>query len=100
MTSRRIATSILTILLLGALFYVGDSRTMPQSHTTKPTNVSAAAARGAAGPSLAGGYFKNFAMAGVSGIGGVYTFQKEIILLDRTDGDNTHIKLPNGRVRD
>ena len=60
--------------------------------------VSAAAASKAARPNPAGGYFKDFAVAGVSGIGAAITFDKDILLLDRTDGTNTHIKLPNGQV--
>ena len=52
----------------------------------------------AAAPDYAGGYFEDFAMAGVSGIGAVFTFQKEYLVLDRTDGDNTLINLPTGQA--
>ena len=67
-------------------------------HVTHAANVTAAV-RGAAGVDAAGGYFQILATAGVSGISTIVTHKKTVILLDRTDGDNTHDHLPNGQVR-
>ena len=46
-----------------------------------------------------GGWFQLFAVTGVSGISTALTRYKTLILMDRTDSDNTHAHLPNGQVR-
>ena len=68
------------------------------NHVSHAVNVTARV-RGTAGVDAAGGYFQLLATAGVSGISTIVTHKKTVILLDRTDGDNTHDHLPNGQVR-
>ena len=91
---------ISSLLILLLCISVSAARRL-RHHSDVNANLTASAAAGAAKatrPNPAGGYFKDFAVAGVSGIGAAITFDKSILLLDRTDGTNTHIKLPNGQV--